>query len=206
MTIKLNSLARWSLLPVDQAIAFEGSDVAERRVRIDFNLEAVTAFFIGDDTGESFLCTIGPGLETVEFNVSGSFKVYAEKGSATVHYQSADLEPTFAEIIDPKIFTKIANRRHRNPEYEEMMYKMQLNIERRLASQAAELEGAFARRIAEMENGRPAEIVVSDAPGAAASGAANEVSAQGAGGEIESPPASKPDGGKPAGDGGNGGS
>ena len=147
MTVKLNSLARWASLPATDAIVFEGSDVGERRVRINFNLEGVTSFFIGDDGGEEFLCTIGPGLETVEFNVAGSFKVYAEKGSGVVHYQSADLEPTFHEIADPVIFTRIAQRRHRNPELEEMMYRMQANIERRLAAQADEMEALYARRL-----------------------------------------------------------
>ena len=144
MVVKLNSLARWAALPSDEAIVFDGADQGERRVRINLNLEGVTAFFIGDEQGERFLATLGPGLETVEFNVSGAFKVYAEKGSGIVHYQSADLEPTFAEIADPKIFTRIAQRRHRNPELEEIMYRMQANTERRIAQQAEEIEARYA--------------------------------------------------------------
>lgn len=182
MVVKLNSLARWAMLPEGQAIAFEGSNVGERRVRINFNLEAVTAFFIGDEEGESFLCTIGPGLETVEFNVAGSFNVYPEKGSAAVHYQSADLEPTFVEVPDPVIFTKIAQRRQRNPELEEIMYRMNANMERRLAAQASEIEAAFALRMQQME-------------------AANAVNqGTGAGGDETQVPAQKPAGEEPSGD------
>ncbi len=199
MAIKLNSLSRWQVLAGDRAISFDGSDVAERRVRINFNCEAVTSFYVEQDGRERFLCTLPPGLETVEFNFAGSFRVFAEDGSGAVLYQSADLEPTFSEIVDPVIFTRIANRRHRNPELEEIMYRMQANIERRLAQQAHELEAAFERRRKELENGRPAEIVVSDAPGAVASVVGQPVSASGADGESAGVDASAADGSQQSG-------
>ena len=184
MVVKLNSLARWSALAPEQAIVFAGSDVAERRVRIDFNLEAATSFFIVDNDGvEGFLCALPQGQETIEFNALGTFRVYAENGSGVVHYVSADLEPTFSEIVDPVIFTKIANRRHRNPELEEMMFRMNQNLERRLAQQADEFEAAFERRRMEEENGRSAETVVSDAPGTVAGAGGAQVPAQGTAGE-----------------------
>lgn len=204
MTVKLNSLSRWASLPSDEAIVFEGSDVGERRVRINFNLEGVTAFFIGDEQGEDFLCTIGPGLETVEFNVSGAFKVYAEKGSGIVHYQSADLEPTHHEIPDPEIFTKLMKRRHRNPELEEMMFRMQSNIERRMAQQAGEMEAFYARKLKEVEDARATETVVAGTPPVAGE---SQVPAQGAAGEKPGEGGVPPAGSEQQGDagGGNGG-
>lgn len=204
MTVKLNSLSRWASLPSDEAIVFEGSDVGERRVRINFNLEGVTAFFIGDEQGEDFLCTIGPGLETVEFNVSGSFKIYAEKGSGIVHYQSADLEPTHHEIPDPEIFTKLMQRRHRNPELEEMMFKMQMNIERRMSQQADEMEAFYTRKLEEAKNAGPTQNVASGTPPA---GGETQVPAQGAAGEKSGEGAVPPAGSEQQGDagGGNGG-
>lgn len=199
MTIKLNSLARWAVLDGGKAIVFAGSDVAERRVRINFNLEAVTSFFIDIAGEEVFLCTLPPGLETLEFNAPGTFRVYAEKGSGVVQYQSADLEPTFSEVVDPVIFTKIANRRHRNPELEEIMYRMQANMERRLASQAHELELAFERRRLEAENGRSSEVIKSDAPGAAASAGGGQVPAQGTAGEVSGEASASAAGSEPSG-------
>lgn len=201
MVVKLNSLARWASLPSDEAIVFEGSDEGERRVRINLNLEGVTAFFIGDEQGERFLATLGPGLETVEFNVAGSFKVYAEKGSGIVHYQSADLEPTFAEIADPKIFTRIAQRRHRNPELEEMMYRMQANIERRMAAQADEMEALYARRLEEAKNAGRTEALAAAAP-SGAGGA--QVPAQGAVGEKPGEAVAPAPAGQQSGGGGDG--
>ncbi|KRA66676.1 hypothetical protein [Rhizobium sp. Root651] len=192
MVVKLNSLSRWSALDQKQAIVFDGSDIAERRVRIDFNLEAATSFFIVDRDGvESFLCALPAGQETIEFSAAGTFSVYAEAGSGAVHYISADLEPTFSEVVDPVIFTKIANRRHRNPELEEMMFRMNQNLERRLAQQADEFESALARRRLEEENGRSAETVISNAPGTVAGAGGEQVPAQGATSEEpgETPPA-----------------
>lgn len=194
MVVKLNSLARWACLDPKDAIAFEGNKDNERLIRLHLNLEAVTSFYIQDDErGTNFLCTMQPGMDVLEFYCAGDFRVFAEEGSGVVHYQSADLEPTFAEVVDPVIFTKIANRRHRNPELEEMMFRMNQNLERRLAQQAGELEAAFARRRQEEENGRPAETVKSDAPGTVA----------GSGGEQV--PEQKPDGEK-SGEAGGGGS
>lgn len=184
MVVKLNSLSRWLSLDNTKAILFSGTSDNERLVRIQFNLEAVTTFYVGKDQMDAdLLCTIGPGQETVEFYAQGDFYIFAEKDAGMVKYQSADLEPTFSEVVDPVIFTKIANRRHRNPEMEEMMYRMQLNVERRLAQQAGELEAAFERRRKEEENGRSAETVVSNAPGAASGSGGTEVPAQGAGTE-----------------------
>lgn len=185
MTIKLNSLARWDSLSPENGIMFAGSDVAERRVRINFNCERPTAFFIqlSEREPERFLTALPAGLETVEFNAAGSFMVFAAEGSGAVHYQSADLEPTFVEVVDPVIFTRIANRRHRNPELEEMMYRAQLNMERRFAQLAAEQEAALERRRMEIENGRPVETIITNAPGAAANAAQGQVPAQGSAGE-----------------------
>ncbi|WCK79740.1 hypothetical protein [Agrobacterium fabrum] len=191
MVLKLNSLSRWSELPSDKAIVFAGSDIGERTVRLNLNLEAVTSFFIGIGGQERFLVTMQPGVDTVEFSAAGEFRVYAEEGSGAVLYQSADLEPTFSEIVDPVIFTKIANRRHRNPELEEIMFRMNQNLEARLAQQAFEFEAALERRRMEEENGRSAETVISNAPGAVVGAGSAQVPAQGAVGEEpgETPPA-----------------
>lgn len=197
MVVKLNSLSRWSALAPTQAIVFDGSDIAERRVRIDFNLEAATSFFIVDRDGEEkFLCALPAGQETIDFSAAGTFSVYAEAGSGAVHYISADLEPTFSEVVDPVIFTKIANRRHRNPELEEMMFRMNQNLERRLAQQADEFEAALLRRRMEEENGRSTETVISNAPGAVAGAGSAQVPAQGAVGEKPGETAPAPNSGE----------
>lgn len=177
MTIKLGSLSRWSPY-MDAAVVLAGNGHRERRIRIHFNCESETAIYrVFDSTDDQQLIAVVPaGLETVEFAAKGEVRFIAVPISGTeVWYQTADVEPTYAAVHDPVIFTRIANRRHRNPELEEMMYRMQLNVERRLAAQASEIEAAFERRRQEEENGRPAEIVKSNAPGAASGPLGGEV-------------------------------
>lgn len=205
MTVKLNSLSRWSLLQQNHSINFESDTETERLVRLQLNLEAVTSFYIEDERGANFLCTMSQGVDTLEFYAGGSFRVFAEEGSAVVLYQSADLEPTFSEVIDPVIFTKIANRRHRNPELEEILYRSQMNLERRLEQQASEMDAAFARRIQEMENGRSKETVRSNAPGSDSSGYGTQQAAPGATGEKPGEtPAGGAGSGQPGGETGGG--
>lgn len=190
---KLNTLSRWNALSPETGAVFKGVDGEDRLVRINVNCEAVTSFSLVDaGDRDTFLVTVEPGVHVIEFYFPGTFRLIADAVGAAVMFQSADLEPTFSEIVDPKIFTKIAQRRHRNRELEEIMYRMQQNVERRFASQAHEMEAAFERRAREIQNGRPAEIVVSNAPGAAASGGGAPVPAQGTNGEEPAPVAAAP--------------
>lgn len=185
MTIKLYSLARWSRLNPRSAVVFDGLEDHERRVRIELNVEAETRFYIEDTQGNvMFLCTVPPGIETVEFNTSGTFSLFPAEGSGEVYYQSADLEPTHIEIVDPETFTTIAERRQRNPELEEILYRTQLNMERRLAQQAAEMELMMQR----MERTRADD----HDQGTAAGTGGTEVSGQGTEREESGPPAGEP--------------
>jgi len=175
MTIKLNSLSRWHELAEKNALMFEqGAANGERRIRLNLNLPRRMSFFIEDDAGSRFLASAGPGFETIEFSHFGKFAVFSEDDSGPIQYQTSETEPTHVEVVDAAIFTKIANRRHRNPEMEEMMYRMQLNMERRLAQQAGEIEAALERRRREEENGRAVEKVVSNAPGATGAGSGGD--------------------------------
>jgi hypothetical protein len=149
--IKLNSLDAWKTLDPDTGIQFNSKKEAERTVRIHLNLEAVTTFYIGKGKRQRLLATAGPGLETIEFSKGGDFVVYAEKGSGVVQYRTADGDPTHVVVPDPKTFTRIATRRTRNPELEEMMFRMNQNVERRLAAQRLELETQMLR-MKEAEN------------------------------------------------------
>jgi hypothetical protein len=199
MTVKLHSLDRWNVLAPKAAVVFDNSSGSgDRRVRLNLNLAKQTTLYVEDSNGPRLLVTAGPGLETVEFAAPGKVAVFAEDGAAEVHYQTAETEPTFVSVVDPVIFTKIANRRHRNPELEEMMHRMQANLERRLALQSSEIEAAFERRRQEEEHGRSAEVIKTNAPGAAANNSPGEVrppepaspaSGENAGSEADGEPA-----------------
>ena len=206
MTIKLHSLSRWALLPNDRRLVLDGGAVDhERRIRLSTNCNAETALYIKLADGEHRLLAVVPaGLETVEFSAAGRLEIESSaQGEQEVWYQTADLEPTFVEVRDPVIFTELAQRRTRNPELEAMMYRMQINIERRMAEQASEHNAALARMQKEMKDGRPAETIVSNAPGAAAGNSSGAVRASQPPAERSGEKAGKADGGGEQGNGGD---
>ncbi|MGF7009263.1 hypothetical protein [Aminobacter sp. BE322] len=175
-TIKLNSVDRWRPA-LSNVLTFEGTGA--RRIRLHVNSPGVTLAWLVDDTGaeEGFqFLARAEGYAVIEFHAEGDVRISLD--GSDVWWMCSEAEPTHVTVIDPVIFTKIANRRHRNPELEEVMYRMQLNMERRLAQQAGEIEAAFVRRRQEEEIGRSAETIVTDAPGAAANAGGGEVQPQ----------------------------
>lgn len=163
MTIKLNSVDRWHPAR-EKVLTFEGDGA--RRIRLHVNSPGLTLAWLVQAEGEVQFLARAEGYEIIEFHAEDTVKVNLDGND--VWWMCAEVEPTFVEVIDPVIFTKIANRRHRNPELEEIMFRMEQNMQRRLEQQAGEIEAAFERRRMEEVNGRPAETVVTNAPGAAA--------------------------------------
>ena len=153
MTISLNSLSRWQVLPEDGCIWFPDVE-GERRIRLHLNCEGETPLYLDDGGGIGFLTTVPAGLQSVEFSVAGKVAVLPAKGAGQVHYQTAEDEPTHVALADPIIFTRIAERRARNPELEQIAAVMSRNLERRMALQADEFEARFERRRKAEENER----------------------------------------------------
>lgn len=165
--MKLNSIARWSELPPEASVVFEGRKA--RRIRLHVNSPGLARFWLIEDGKERFLGAV-ERCDVIEFVASGDVEI-ATKDS-DVWYYCAEHEPTHTKILDPKIFTRIAERRTRNPELELMMHQMQVNLERRLAAQNFEfnsrMEAALAAREARNEP-------VSEAPGTVAKRPEQEV-------------------------------
>lgn len=175
-TIKLNSVERWNAA-AGQQLVFEGEGA--RRIRLHVNSPDIARVWLVHGEGDvQFLARV-EGYQVVEFYADSNVTLNIDGDD--VWWRCAETEPTFVEVVDPVIFTKIANRRHRNPELEAIMYRMQENMDRRLAMQSAEFEAALERRRQEEVNGRPAEIVVTAAPGAAANAGGGEVPVEGGG-------------------------
>lgn len=85
------------------------------------------------------------GRGTIEFAVDGAFDLVAEGGGAYVY--SNDGLQVETRVIAPVIFTRIANRRQRNPHLEMIEFQMRLNQERFLQ----ELEAEQSRRLEALE-------------------------------------------------------
>lgn len=69
------------------------------------------------------------GRETLHFTVPGEFNLFA---TGEFLYYTGDDETTHNVVVAPVIFTRIANRRARNPNMEMMEFQMKLNLQRRM--------------------------------------------------------------------------
>lgn len=130
--------------PADDHSAFE---TADRR-------EGVHVSFLG----------ICKGRGSFEFMADGEFDLITEGGSAYVF--SNDGQAIATHVIAPLIFTRIANRRQRNPHLEMMQYQMRLNQQRmqeELLGEMQRREQALEKRLetyaAQRDEHAPPELV-----------------------------------------------
>ncbi|MES0175722.1 hypothetical protein [Mesorhizobium sp. M0006] len=142
--INLKDLSRWAAMQPGEAISFNAGN--PRTVRLRVNCQSYTAFYIAfGDAGERFLCSAPAGLSLIEFVTNSQpFKIGSDAADAVAYY-TAELEQTAVES-DAESFTKIAHRRARNPELEQMMFLMNQNMDRRLA----QMDNDHSRQIAEL--------------------------------------------------------
>lgn len=165
MTIKLNTLERWSLLKSGEAIKLEAS--MTRRVRVHFNLPQAVNLHATFATGETqFVAALDRGRNLVEFVHRGAIALYPDDPNAEVWYQTAEGEPSHVVPVDQKSFARIMERRARNPELEAIVYAMQTNMERRAAAMAHDLEKRFNAALAAERkgNGDQTRVHVGEAP------------------------------------------
>lgn len=147
---RLFNLSKWAVLEEGKAISFKGSK--PRLVRLEVNSPGEVFLYVAqesDITVDSdpeviFLARVC-GRDTLEWHVAGGgFTLMVEGGSCNVYTIDGD-DPSYRNLT-PTIFTKIVERRPRNPEFERMAALMQLNVERRLLQQKQELNDLFRLR------------------------------------------------------------
>ena len=149
MVQRLFNIDKWTTLREGEYFSLAADRV--RTIRLEVNApQRVQLFAIGDnDLSIGFLATV-EGRDTIEFVARGPISVSVEGGAVDVY--SVDGEDISVEIVAPKIFTKIMERRRRNPELEAIVFQMNANMERRLAIQADDLRRLLTNR----ENARAA--------------------------------------------------
>lgn len=180
MTIKLYSLARWNALPKGQVLELPGTS-SERRVRLQINSPGLAMLFFVNSDGEEVFLAAADRRDTVEFAASGNVRITTSSDDVFIY--SAELEATSAVIPDPQVFTKIAQRKARNPELEHMMFVMNQNIERRLAAQAAEHQELMAALAAAKPKAAPVEPVAAPVEPVAETGQDEPETGEGGGDE-----------------------
>lgn len=192
---KIKSIKEWLPLLEGSVMTFPGD---ARRLVLEINSPADTSLYLSfaeDGLDPQFLAHCKAGRETVEVYVPGPVSIMAD---GNIYLQSAEKGlSTVYRDDDPLIFTKIRERRVRNPQLEALMYEAERNIMRRVAAQMDERDAKAARIAAQQKRRRELEELnrqASEAGGDKATPAKGKSSDQQAGG---TPPASADDG-KPA--------
>lgn len=142
---RINNFSKWAKLEEGTRIDFANDK--PRIVRLDVNAPDPMKLYILNQDDEAFFLARIVGRDVVEFHVTEAFSLTAEGGEVNLY--SVDGDDISFRILDRVSFTKIVERRRRNPELEEMMFMMNKNMDRRLTQQADELARLFTARQSE---------------------------------------------------------
>ncbi|QCS37272.1 hypothetical protein [Tortoise microvirus 78] len=142
MAIKVGDLNRWKQLKLGDALALNSD--RQRQVRLEVNVDQPTQVMAVRGT-DVVLLGVVMGMDVIEFVTDGPTEV-AFTTEGQVFYFTRDGDSEALDLVEEVSFATLANRRARNPQVELMFYKMNQNMERRLAQQADD----FERRMAEM--------------------------------------------------------
>lgn len=148
MTIKLNSIARWTAVDNGSGVALNGR--GHRKVRIDFLSENDRRIYLVRADGEvRFLAFLEAGHTCLEFMDEGNLLLSPDDDGGELWAYTSEFEAAHVVVPDAVTFTKIAQRRTRNPELEHMMWLQQQNIDRRFAA----LENDYKAQLEKVRNG-----------------------------------------------------
>lgn len=146
----LKNLDRWKRIGKGTAVPFNNKE--PRKVRLEVLAEDVTVLRVGQGKGSAMFIGRFLGYDVVQFQVDGPWTLQADGGIC--YFWTPELEDFGApEIPEAVSFTKIMNRRERNPELELLMKKVGDNMERRIAQveRDVNLRLSQERRIHEKE-------------------------------------------------------
>jgi len=145
----LEGVHEFFLAKAGEGITFEAEGA--RKVRLELNTEGPSRIAIqtGPETIR-FLADVD-GRQTLLFSVPGPFTLWPTC-EGEVQWWSSEFQATSVALPDAKTFTKIAERRARNPEVERVARKMQENADRRNALLLAEVRGLIAAKDGEISS------------------------------------------------------
>lgn len=166
---RIGDLSLFTRLEPGTVATFHGERV--RSVRFTFNAPHKTAISVlplnadgtFDEGDPLFLCTVD-GLEEVQFQADGAFGLESE---AVVFIKTIEGDTIHSVVPDAQTFTRIAERRPRNPEMEHMQRVLMMNQERRMGAMFDELR-AKERQLEQRANDLRESAAGSDSPPPAA--------------------------------------
>ena len=160
---RMYNLEKWMRLTESSRLEF--SNPKPRTVRFEVNAPGERALYVADDlTGECRFLALTMGCDVIEFSANGAFSLLADDPAGGQDVETwvftADGADVSIVLEAPESFTKIVERRRRNPELEAVMAVMQRNLERRFAQQSVEL----AERLERSAAARAAERAAASVP------------------------------------------
>jgi len=188
--LNLNEISKFVLVAAGTGLALDSDK--RRVVRLELNTSEPCQLRLQTGADDiRFLANV-EGYQELTFVAPGPVTIWPDC-EGEVWWWSPEMESHHVEVPDAETFTRIANRRERNPELERMMAKMQANAERRMAAMMGEVRGVVDEVRAENEQLKAEKRKRGKRPGA--SGApAGEGEVEPAG-EVQQPPAEGDDGG-----------
>lgn len=199
---RIFNVDRWAVIEPGQVLEYPSERA--RLVRLEVNSADVANLYLLNEDGEAFHLARVCGRDTVEFVSPGKFSLSVADGACSVY--TVDGTSVAHTVEAPVSFTRIVERRRRNPEIEQIAHMMSQNMERRLAQQAGELQAQYERRERVREQREADRIAIQAAAegrqmeGSSVSGnAAPEPASAGAVADPPSaPPTGKPSAARPA--------
>lgn len=139
---RLTNVDKWFILESGKTLNFENP--LPRKVRLEVNAEGDARLYYVDGNGETTFLALVRGRDVIEFYNHGEFGVMAD--GVDVWLYTIDGEDVSFEIPEAETFTKLVERRTRNPEVEMMQYMMKQNMQAMLDAQRSEMEQLLNRR------------------------------------------------------------
>lgn len=148
MAITLNNLDKWKRVESGEIIVFAGEKL--RRIRLQLNTSARTnVHVLGADAVPQFIGTVD-GFDVIDFQYQGDLELLmASEGEVWLY--SGEMEFTAKVIEDAESFTKVYERKARNPDLEYMLHRMQATQEQRIAQLADVYERRFESLVSSYE-------------------------------------------------------
>lgn len=185
---RLHDIKKWNHVAAGGVMSFENEAV--RRMRLDVNAAGRAALFYVDGDGETTLLGVVEGRDVIEFAThGGSFSIAVEDSDVWVY--TIDGENLAFSKPDAVKFTKLVERRARNPEVEYIQWLMRHNQRVMLEQQ----EQQYERMRAEFQRNNPAPGPQPAAAGDVAGAAGEPKQDGGADAGSDDPPADGGDAG-----------
>lgn len=141
--IKIRKFNEWVALKEGDGLKLPSDKM--RTVRLELNAPGETNLAVKQDGKWTYLCTF-QGNEILELGWSGDLEL---KADGPIWYYTPERDKRHITVENPVVFTRILNRRKRNPEMEALMYKLQENMQSRMDAQIQEIDRKYGERVSQ---------------------------------------------------------